>query len=113
MQRRSTAAFIAADPIDLALSRPVWSSDGAGGRIADTPLTLNAQRFRLIPQVDAGLFRITADGRQVNPEFRLLGVYDADLQRGDRFDYNGATYEVVAIADKRDYQTKAEVTRVG
>lgn len=111
-QRRITAAYIAADPVEVAIVRPVWTSDGASGRTEGTPKTLLPQRFKLIRQQDSGLFRTTADGKQVSPDHRLLGTFDADLERYDRFTLDGKRFEVVYVS-RTDYEVKGEVIYLG
>jgi hypothetical protein len=109
IQRDLTRSFIAADSLSLALTRTPKVSDGAGGLKNGTPATLTAQTLRLNPLQDAVQSRTTADGKQVLPQYMLMGEYNADLDRGDTFTVDGRRYEVVFVLQNKQYQVKAEV----
>lgn len=108
-QRNLTKYFIAADPISLVLTRTPKVSDGAGGLKNGTPVALTAQTVRLIPLQDATQQRTTADGKQVLPQYMLMGEYNADIARGDTFVIAGRRYEVVFVLQNKQYEVKSEV----
>lgn len=107
--RRQTAEFIAVYPLEIVLTRSDMVSDGSGG-VKATLVPLPAQTFRQITQgTNTGVFRRTIDGEEVQPDFVLLGYYDADVKSGDWYMKDGAKHEVVYVRDDRRYQTWAEV----
>lgn len=111
-QRRLTRAFIAADPVDVELTRRVRSDDGAGGVEVGAGVLLGPQRFRLIPQEDGATARTTAEGETATPEYILMGDVDVDVERWDEFELDGRRYQVLYI-DNRQYEIKAEVIYLG
>lgn len=106
-QRLLTKAFIDADYIPIALVRQTRVPDGAGG-YTQTQTPVAAQRFRLVPQQDTAKEVQTADGRMVRPVYVLLGKYDCDMQRDDRFTVGGHSYRVAQVEDKQ-YEVKGQV----
>jgi hypothetical protein len=114
IQRQLTAAFIAADYIQVTLMRSVWTSDGAGGEVKGASAPIAPQKARLIPQSDGASSgpsqgRLTSDGEIVQPSYMLMGSYQFDVQRWDQFTVDGRRYEVVFINENRQYEVKAEV----
>lgn len=116
-QRRITKAFIDSDPISLSLSRPLTADDGEGGRIIGSSSNIEMQTFRLIPQSDVMPQVQTPDGFQLTPTYVILGEYDCDLERWDRFSVAGVDFQVVSpvrpdhsIANV--YERKADVARI-
>lgn len=113
VQRDLTREFIRADEDAVNLYRRAKVPNGSGGyRLAD-PIPLTAQPMRLIPLQSGATERHTLDGKLVEPGYALLGVWDADMQRGDEFTVNGRRYQVVFINENRSYETKGEVTYLG
>ena len=113
VQRMLTSAFIEADHLTVVLYRSVWTSDGAGGSVKGLPAPLAPQRMRLIPLGDGAVERFTANGEAVRPSYKLLGKYDADMDRWDEFSLDGRRYEVVFINENRQYEVKGEVAYRG
>lgn len=109
VQRRLTTSFIAADSMIVVLMRSVPGPDGEGGTVLGAPSPLPAQVMRLIPLQDGAAELMTADGVQISPTYMLMGAWDADMRRGDRFTAGGAHYEVASINQNRQYETKGEV----
>lgn len=112
-QRLLTKAFIEADVLPVVLVRSTWVSDGAGGSVKGDPVSLAPQRMRLIPLGDGAQERFDANGESVRPSYKLLGFYDADMERWDEFTLNGSRYEVVFVTENRQYQVKGEVAYRG
>ena len=109
VMRKQTKEFIAIYPQSLVLTRSEMVSDGSGG-VVGTLTSLPAQTFRQITQpTNTQVFRRTIDGEEVQPDFVLLGEYDADVKIGDWYMKEGAKHEVVYVKDDRRYQTWAEV----
>lgn len=107
--RQQTKEFIAANDTEVILNRITTESDGAGGlKKILTPLP--AQSMRLIKRnTSTAVFRRTIDGQEVQPDFVLLGEYDADVETGDWFFISGRKYEIVYKQDDQRYETWAEV----
>ena len=112
IQRRITDAYILADPEIVILYRSVHTPDGAGGTVKGTPTPLDPQEFRFIPQQDTAGETLMADGRQLQPEYVLMGTVESDMERLDEFELQGYRYRITGI-DKQDYQIKGRVIRLG
>lgn len=111
--RKDTKEFIGYNPVDIVLNRHDMVADGAGG-VKRTLVPLNPQTFRIITQATREqVFRRTVDGIEVQPEFVLLGEYDADIKHGDWYMRSGIKYEVVYVRDDRRYETWGEVAYRG
>jgi hypothetical protein len=113
VQRKLTAAFIAADSLQLALLRTPAVPDGAGGVRSGPTQTLPAQTLRLIPLGDGAQERFTRDGVAVTPSYMLMGKHDADIQRFDEFTLDGRRYQVVFVNQNQQYEVKGEVAYRG
>ena len=109
IQRRLTAEFIKSDSVDVVLYRSAPVADGKGGTVKGSPAPLPEQCMRLIPLGDGATERFTANGQAVQPQYMLMGSYDADMQRFDSFTLDGVRYEVVFVNQNRQYETKGEV----
>jgi hypothetical protein len=113
VQRKITAAFIAADVELIVLNRVVRGDDGAGGYV-NTPTPLDPVSVRLIPQNDATPIADNNDGRQEQTKFELLAAWDADVAEGDWFMFEGSEYLIRAIQRRsNDYELKADVVLRG
>jgi hypothetical protein len=116
VNRRTTRAFIAADPVSLALVPYAQHRTASGGlkQVAGTPRS--AQQFRLIPLQDVMPQIQTPDGVQLTPQFVLMGAWNCEVERWDRFSLNGNDYVVVSpprpehTVESR-YYTKVDVAR--
>lgn len=108
VNQRQTEDFIERNPSDVVLSREVRADDGAGGYTTTaTPLT--SQRVRVVQQrQNSGTERRNQAGEVVRPAITLVMKHDADVQRGDTFDWQGLDAEVVWVTDLR-YVKHAEV----
>lgn len=113
LQRRLTLGFLLADAQQIILQRPVRTSDGAGGTVVSSTISLPPQTFRLLPSEDGATARTTAEGETATPEYMLLGRWDADLERFDEFQIGGRRFQVVFITENRQYESKGEVTYLG
>lgn len=111
-QCRLTKAFIAAAPSDIILLRRTRTPDGAGGTEVGSPVPVETQRMRLLPQEDGATARTTADGESATPEYMLMAEHDCDMARFDEFTMDGRRYQVVYI-DDRHYEVKGEVIYLG
>lgn len=109
VQRKQTAAFILADSVAVVLERPTFVSDGAGGHTRGVPTPLPVQTMRLTPLQDGAIAQVTADGEMIEPTYMLIGSWDCDMERWDRFALGGHQYEVVSVNQNTQYQCKGEV----
>lgn len=110
VMRRQTKHFINVYPLSIALVRTVMTPDGSGGVKSLGPDPLDPQTFRQITQpTSPQVLRRTIDGEEVQPDFVLLGEWDADIQVGDWYMKDGAKHEVVYVKEDRRYETWAEV----
>lgn len=107
MRRRSVYAFIAADPVQLALSRkatPV-KNPATGGYVLSTsdPSVLDPQTMRIVQNVRRytdGLVNAEA-GDIPDSEYRLIARHDADIEVNDTFVWLGEYYKVTGIHTTR------------
>jgi hypothetical protein len=113
VQRKLTAAFIAADSLTLTLLRATQTADGEGGVVTGDPAPLAPQTMRLIPMRDGAEGRFTADGKMVVPEYMLMGTHAANMERGDEFYLEGKRYELLFVQQNKQYEKKAEVAYRG
>lgn len=82
-----------------------------GGRV-DVPGALSEpQRVRMIHQPFADRVKRADDtnGKRELPEHVVLGMPDADFQKGDVFEWRGQEWKIEAIHDKPDYIRKGDV----
>lgn len=106
--RQQTKQFIDENPTAISLVRGVKVPDGAGGNTFTT-VDLLPQTMRLIEQQEnSTVERQTVGGKVVRPMLNLFCEYDADIQRGDQFTWQGMTVQVVWITDT-GYAKTAEV----
>lgn len=112
--REGTTAFIDADSKQITLSRRVATANGSGGYTeAYTPLVF-PQKLRLIPQHgNMSPLRETLDGEAAQPDYVLLGEFDANIARWDTFVDNGRRYIVLFVHEKKAYEVKGEVKYLG
>lgn len=116
INRNSTLYFIAADPVHLSLIPQIEDKTAGGGKKYTDGVPRAQQVFRLIPQQDVMPSIQTPDGIQLTPTFVLMGLYDAVLERWDKFDLNGHKYQIVSPVRpehtvENRYFTKADVAR--
>jgi len=112
--RIQTAAFIAADVKAISLHRTITTPNGSGGYTTAEGAATTAQDLRLIPQHgNMSPERTTLDGEAAQPNYILLGNYDADIQRWDTFTDQGRRYQVLFVHEKASYEKKGEVLYLG
>lgn len=120
VQRRQTAAYLAAEPQRIALERPTPAvKTPSGGKAKVPPTKLPDQTFRLVPfkrRVTHTQSNIT-EGTVTVTSYVLVGRWDADVQRDDEFvvDEGGRLhrYKVEAVEPGRSFRTLADVTYRG
>lgn len=106
--KEQTRRFIDENPLYINLTRNARVSDGAGG-YTTTPSALEPQTMRVVPQSRlVSVERRTTGGAMVKPDMNLVCQFNADVQRGDTFTYNGLLMEVIWVNDI-GYEKIAEV----
>lgn len=106
----STKAFVEADVETIIFQRPggrIRTETGGYKDVAAT--TTKTQRVRLIPQSDKVPVSADTNGTREIPEYIVMGLPDADFQKGDLFDWRGQRWSVQQIHDKPDYARKGDV----
>ena len=112
LQIEGTQAFILADAEDLIFKRRSKVSDGSGGFKFGAPIVLSEQTGRMIPQSDRVPEISGSNGKASKPQYVLLLMPSADVQRYDQFVWRGVTWEIAELHDKPDYELKGDVIRV-
>lgn len=107
-QIRQTAAFIAADPVDLSVSRYAVARVPGGGKAPTGSPTITSRRVRMIPAGDVNEVSSASGSHAERREWVLLGLPDVDIKEGDQFTYMGygAKVETVTVGQ---YELKAQV----
>jgi hypothetical protein len=111
LARYTTNAFIAEDPITVALNRKLSVRQDDGGHIKQ-PTTLPSQTFRLINQTaTAGPTYSGTDGGATRQfSYVLVGAWDADIQFDDTWTEGDIQYHVDGIEPNNGFETRANVT---
>jgi len=104
-----TQEFIAAESSSVVFVRRPWVSDGAGGFKRGTAVNVAAQQLRLIGSNTQLPVRQTVDGREIQPNYTIVGMPDLDITSGDTFVLGGIRYEVVFVYSNKLEATRAEV----
>lgn len=116
VNRRLTAAFIAANPVNLTLipRDKVKQQSGAHKLTDQTPRAI--QTFRLIPYGETYRPTPTDDGKERAYDFILLGSFDASMEVDDYWvDANGSKLIVVEKMPTTplNYETRGYVVKHG
>lgn len=117
LNKKQTAAFIAANPIKLRLIPRTKVNSGSGVKLVDEAPRAE-QTFRLIDQTrtfgpDPGTVQ-TGDGQQRKAEFQLLGEVGVQLGLYDYWiDPEGIRFEVANVIYDNPYEVRAQVVRYG
>jgi hypothetical protein len=110
LSRKNTLYALKSYGEELVLKRPEFTSH-AGGRREGTPTTLLSQTFDISLSLVSSTVAspVGSDNTQTAD---LMGKWDADIQRGDRFTYNDLEFTVTTVI-RRDYAVNAEATTDG
>lgn len=106
--------FINDNPIEIALTPYLSVSNGKGGFTLQpqTPRTLQTMTMIKPNGVGATLEITTEDGKIIVPDFVLVAEVEAEIERNDRFEHDGATFVVRKVDYSRhDWAKHAAVTR--
>lgn len=110
MAKRQTQAFINADVESIVIEPRVERvSDGAGGWVEQPGAPLPPISVRLIPQSDAVPAAAALEGSRPTPDFVLVAMPDADIQRYDRFSWRDKVWDIEYVHEKPEYEFKADV----
>jgi hypothetical protein len=115
MNRLNTKAFIDAKPVQLVLQRADDQRTASGGRTKGQFKDVPEQTFRIIEQGAPSAPQIInlTDGTAREVNFWLLGMHDADMQKGDSWRENGRDWIVGDIIRDNGYETRGLVTENG
>lgn len=117
LQKKQTAAFIAANASQIQLIPRTKTNTGNGTRWTDE-LPRPFQTFRLINQTrtygpEPGTV-LAVDGKQRKAEFQLLGEVGVVIGANDYWiDSAGIRFEVTNQIYNNDYEVRAQVIRYG
>lgn len=95
-----TAQFITESPSVITLVRRTQVASGAGGFTWANPVVQAAQTFRRIPagrSMQQATLITNSNGKSVVPTWTLVCPIDANIERFDRFDLDGQSYEVLGV----------------
>jgi len=97
--RRVMEEFIKSDSRQIMLQRPTLEKTPAGGFKKAAWNVLPEQTFRLIPYKRrlTDLVRAMASGEIPHIQYVLVGLWNADVQRMDEFELDGAYYRVQGL----------------
>lgn len=108
VEREQTQQFIDQNPLYITFTRNVRNPDGAGGGTY-TPTPLPPQKCRIVPQNRMiSVERRNVNGAVVRPDMNVIAPWDADIMRGDTFQWQNMTMEVVWV-NAISYEIIAEV----
>lgn len=97
-RRELTHKAIQLNPTFIVLKRRVRVPDGAGGYRLGPEQSLPAQTFRLYISSNRGSREIAQEGGQMQVnELGLLAEHDADVAKGDKFQFDDRNYEIVKL----------------
>lgn len=113
IQTKTTAAFIEADKIPVAFLRRTRIQLGSGGYRWSDATTLEQQDARLLPSQDKEKELETDEGKSAHPDYVLLMMPGADVQRWDRFMVGAFEMLVLSEPHGPDYEVKVDVMRCG
>lgn len=116
IQRRNTKAFIDANAIWVTLEPYGKVDTPDGGFRLQNGTPRSPQTFRLLPQSDVMPQVQTPDGIQLTPTYVLLGTWDCEMERWDKFFFNDVWFRIVSpIRPDHSvinvYERKADVAR--
>lgn len=117
IQRKNTAAFIAANPTSLVLFRQQKVRTKAGGyEMVTAPLP--AQTVRIITQTEQSAYTQQTDGQVRLADYVLLTAWDADIRKDDTWTAPGEdgkvrTWVVGDVTRSNEYERTAPVTERG
>lgn len=111
VQRRVTAAFIAADPYVVVLTPVVETitADGTKSTANGTPRP--AQTVKMSELAYDQRPTITLNGQERVIDYHLIGLWNMAVAVGDWWEANGSRFEVMAVSDGFGYEKKVMVER--
>lgn len=112
-QRKATRAFIAVNPVSLALIPREKVKQPAGGFRWSEKDPRPSQTMTLLEQTGLSAPTVTLDGVERRVEFGLLAEWDAAMAVGDVFLHQSRTWEIVGIAYDNGYERRALVSARG
>lgn len=111
MHRRITAEFISASQVVLALTPRSRVRTASGGWTWVTGTTRPLQNFKLIEPREPASPITTADGVVRRIDFEILGNWNAVMEVGDVFNYDGAQWEIIELYPFNGWEMRGVVVR--
>lgn len=107
VQRRLTAAFIAADPDIIVFTPRTLERTSSGGQawVIGTPREPLA--VKLTSVADVPQFLRSTDGQQSNVAYVIIAEYGAPIADGDVFTHEGQEYVVQDVLPSNGYEVRA------
>lgn len=111
VKRRLLQKYLEDEHEMIVLKRQTIVDTPARGKKRGPVVDLPEQMFRLYPQVRrmSEETRDTPDGDIANVHWIMIGLWDADVKKADRFVWNGGKYDVKSVNPKREDRTAAMV----
>jgi hypothetical protein len=94
IQRKATAVIIATKPASLTLNRTISGDDGSGGVLPEKKVSLPTQTICVYEVSNSQSDELMEQGSIPSHIVGILGAHDADIKKGDRFAFQGGSYEV-------------------
>lgn len=113
--RKQTLKLIQEAPTSILLNRGTKQSNGTGGWTTTWADLDDPQDFRMIQQ-GGNVASRNVDGEQIKPAFVMIGMWDADVENGDKFVLDGRNYDVIyvrRVGFPTEYETWVEVVYRG
>ena len=113
--RANTEAYIATDPVVIALTPRLITRTPSGGFETIDGEPRVGQVFKLVMQSPSGasIEQRTEDGTERRTDFVLIGTFDAIVAPGDYWDEGSQRYEVTSIIPGNGYEVRANVESYG
>lgn len=108
INRQQTKDFIAEDVDTITLKRPTKVPDGAGGSTTTEQDQQPIQGRMILKRENTGVERRNVDGEVVKVDMVLLTEWSVDVKTGDKFTWEGRSFEVVWTTNM-EYELLCEV----
>lgn len=113
VQRHHTLAFIDTQPVVVQLIPRSRVKQPTGGYAYVDQVPRDSQTMRLIEPTGPPTLLLASDGVQRELAMILLGRWDVQIEKYDRFTLLGKAYEVASLYFPNGWEQRAEVIRLG
>lgn len=101
--RRDTEEIIAVKPSMISFNRKIVTTDETRRKTV-TKVELDAQRCRIAETSNNETDRLMEQGTIPSHIVNITAPHDADIKKGDRFQYKGENFEVLFIRSYEFYE---------